>query len=65
MSNLPKDSTFSISFNTLPGGYLRAVKVTLFEDAMDAKDIAYLNLRDHQLYKELEAYVKANPSGEI
>lgn len=65
MSNLPKDNTFAISFDTKKDakvGTIRTVTVTLKEDVMAMDDIAYVNLCEHPLYPALVKYVKANPA---
>ena len=54
-------ATYNIAFNTMPGGYLRTVKVTIEEDVMDAADKVRVDLCDNPLYKELQTYVKNNP----
>jgi hypothetical protein len=60
---LPPSNTFCISFETrgLKGYNIKAVKITIEEDVMDALDTARIDLADHPLYKQLQQYVKANP----
>lgn len=55
----PKE--FHIKFDTMPGGYLKTVKVTIEEDVMDSMDSVRVDLCEHPLYKALQQYVKANP----
>lgn len=52
---------FHIKFDTVPGGYIKTVKITIEEDVMDAADSARIDLADHPLYKDLQAYVLNNP----
>lgn len=55
---------YSISFDTKDTpGRIRAVWVELGHWWMRDTDVARVDLRDHPLYGELEAYVLANPSG--
>jgi hypothetical protein len=59
---LPPTNTFCISFETRGlKGYIKAVKITIEEDVMDAMDECRIDLADHPLYKQLQQYVKANP----
>lgn len=60
---LPPTNEFCIAFWTPPSGYIRAVKITIEVDVMDAMDTARIDLRDHPLYPHLEQYVRSNPSG--
>lgn len=57
-------NTFHISFNTkrLPG-FIQTVKVTIENDVMDNMDEVRVDLAAHPLYRELEEYVLANPTG--
>lgn len=58
----PPTNVFHVSFNTNGnGGYIKAVKVTIENDVMDALDSVRIDLADHPLYKDLQAYVLANP----
>lgn len=59
---LPATNEFHISFNTKGhAGYIKAVKVTITEDALDTTDEVRIDLADHPLYPALQQYVKANP----
>lgn len=60
---VPPTNTFQIRFWTTDVGYIRTVQVTIEEGVMDAMDSARVDLCDHPLYKDLERYVKENPSG--
>jgi hypothetical protein len=55
---------YSISFDTRETpGRIRAVWVEMGHWFMKSTDTAHVNLRDHPLYPQLEAYVHANPRG--
>ncbi|MBP6543219.1 MAG: hypothetical protein KA265_11555 [Piscinibacter sp.] len=58
---LEPTNTFCIAFDVLDSGYVKAVKVTIEEDVMDASDRARVDLADHPLYEKLQQYVKNNP----
>lgn len=59
---LPPTNVFHVSFSTKGhAGYIRTVKVTIEPDVIDVVDEVRIDLADHPLYKELQAYVKMNP----
>jgi hypothetical protein len=59
--SLPPTNVFHISFNTMEGGYLKTVKITIENDVMDSMDVARIDLAEHPLYKDLQRYVLSNP----
>ncbi|MCP5340407.1 MAG: hypothetical protein H7A16_09575 [Sinobacteraceae bacterium] len=59
-SSAPPTNEFHIKFDTMPGGYIKTVKVTIEEDVMDAADSARIDLADHPLYRALQEYVRNN-----
>lgn len=42
-------------------GHIRVTVVTLGHDVVDMDEAIRVDLADHPLYAELQAYVKANP----
>lgn len=55
-------NVFHISFTTMgDSGYLKSVKVTIEEDVMESMDAVRIDLAEHPLYKDLQAYVRSNP----
>ncbi len=54
-------NTFHVAFRTTSEGYLKTTKITIEEDVMDAMDSARIDLAEHPLYPDLQAYVRNNP----
>lgn len=61
--HLPPTDTFSIAFETreMPGKIIATTVTLRREIVSDPKATFRLDLSDHPLYRELVAYVKANP----
>ena len=58
------ENTFYIEFSTLDGPGLLATKIVISTEYIKDLDATInIALADHPLYKKLEQYVLANPSG--
>ena len=54
--------TYHIAFDTKTRpGYVLAVKVTIETDVVMGDEVVSIDLADHPLYKDLQAYVLGNP----
>lgn len=57
---------YSIAFDTKDApGRVKATWVEIGTWFMRADSIAHIDLHDHPLYSDLEAYVLAHPSGKV
>jgi len=57
---------YGIAFHTdemKESGYLTYTKITIETDVLGMDERVDISLRDHPLYRDLEKYVHANPSG--
>jgi len=63
MRVIPKDVPYCVSFDTkdMPGK-IKSVRVELSTYVLGPNDSVRVDLKDHPLYPQLEAYVLANPS---
>lgn len=62
MSSPVEPTEYCIAFETKKDkGYIRAVKVKLYEDILDELETVRIDLADHPLYPKLVEYVRNNP----
>lgn len=62
----PRGQQYTIAATTKgveKSGHIRITVVTLGHDVADMQDTMRIDLCDHPLYRELHAYVLANPPG--